>query len=50
MAVAPVGFIEVRADGARFRRIVDQTAIISLAAMALMAAAMGWRVAVRLTR
>ena len=50
VAVAPVGFIEVRADGARFRRIVDQSAIISLAAMALVAAAMGWRIAVRLTR
>jgi len=49
VAVAPVGFIEIRGDGARFRRIVDQTAIMSLAAMVLVAAAMGWRVAARLT-
>ncbi len=47
VAVAPVGFIEVSGDGARFRRIVDEGAIVTLAAMALVASAIGWRIAAR---
>ncbi len=50
VAVVPVGFIEVSQGGARFRRIVDQGTIVALGAMALLAAGMVWRVAVRLER
>jgi len=49
VAVVPVGFIEVRDDGARFRRIVDEGAIVALAAMALVATAIGWRIVARLS-
>jgi len=49
VAVVPVGFIEVRDDGARFRRIVDEGAIVALAAMALVAGAIGWRIVARLS-
>ncbi len=49
VAVAPVGFIEVRGDGARFRRVVDEQAIVALAAMALAGLAIAWRVVVRVT-
>jgi len=49
VAVVPVGFIEVRDDGARFRRIVDEGAIVALAALALVAAAIGWRIVARLS-
>lgn len=48
--IMPVGFIEVTPDGARFRRIVDQSAVIALGAMALVAAGIVWRVAARLER
>jgi len=50
VAVAPVGFIEVSADGARFRRIVDEGAIVALAAMGLVAFAIAWRVAARFSQ
>ena len=48
--IMPVGFIEMTPDGARFRRIVDQSAVIALGAMALVAAGMVWRIAARLER
>ncbi len=48
--IVPVGFIEMTPDGARFRRIVDQNAVIALGAMALVAAGMVWRIAARLER
>jgi len=50
VAVVPVGFIEVRDDGARFRRIIDEGAIVALAAMALVASAIGWRITARFSR
>jgi uncharacterized spore protein YtfJ len=43
LVVAPVGFIEVRDDGARFRRIVDQQTIVGLTALALVGLAIAWR-------
>jgi uncharacterized spore protein YtfJ len=48
--ITPVGFIEMTPTGARFRRIVDQNAVIALGAMALVAAGIAWRVAARLDR
>jgi uncharacterized spore protein YtfJ len=48
--IVPVGFIEMTRDGARFRRIVDQSAVIALGAMALVAAGVVWRIAARLER
>ena len=49
VAVVPVGFIEVRDGGARFHRIVDEGAIVALAAMALVASVIGWRIVARLS-
>ena len=46
VAVAPVGFIEVRDDGARFRRVVDEQAIVALTALALVGLAIAWRIVV----
>ncbi len=48
VTVVPVGFIEVSHGEARFRRIMDQGAVVALAAMALAAAAIAWRVGARL--
>jgi uncharacterized spore protein YtfJ len=48
--IMPVGFIEVTPDGARFRRIVDQSAVMALGAMALVAAGIVWRIAAHLER
>ena len=48
VTVVPVGFIEVSHGDARFRRIMDQGAVIAVTAMGLAAAAIAWRVGTRL--